>query len=328
MARKDILFPVGRLVEGSLTKPQTTDMEGRPLTVKSGANTGQARVDYYFAVAIPKGNEQPWAQTPWGAIIYQAGVDAFPNHVASPTFAWKVKDGDSRIPNAKNKIPQDKEGFKGHWIVNFSSGFAPKTFNSNGTAVVDPESIKLGHYVQVFANVDGNGSALKPGVFINHSMVSHSGFGPEIYVGPDPTAVGFGQAPAPAGMSATPVAGIATTANVPGAAAPPPPVAAAAPPPPVAGHMMTPKAAGQSYEAMCASGWTDALLIEHGMMLAPTAAPAMPAVPTVPNPAILAPPPLPAAHAMTPKAAGATYEALIAAGWTDALLIQHGMMTA
>jgi hypothetical protein len=29
---------------------------------------------------------------------------------------------------------------------------------------------------------------------------------------------------------------------------------------------------------------------------------------------------------MTAKAAGATYEALLAAGWTDALLIQHGMM--
>jgi hypothetical protein len=31
---------------------------------------------------------------------------------------------------------------------------------------------------------------------------------------------------------------------------------------------------------------------------------------------------------MTPKAAGQTYEALIAAGWKDALLIQHGLMTA
>ena len=29
---------------------------------------------------------------------------------------------------------------------------------------------------------------------------------------------------------------------------------------------------------------------------------------------------------MTPKAGGATYEQMIAAGWTDALLIQHGHM--
>jgi len=31
-------------------------------------------------------------------------------------------------------------------------------------------------------------------------------------------------------------------------------------------------------------------------------------------------------HVMTPKANGVTYEAMIAAGWTDELLIQHGMM--
>jgi len=29
---------------------------------------------------------------------------------------------------------------------------------------------------------------------------------------------------------------------------------------------------------------------------------------------------------MTPKAAGTTYEQFIAAGWTDELLVQHGMM--
>jgi hypothetical protein len=29
---------------------------------------------------------------------------------------------------------------------------------------------------------------------------------------------------------------------------------------------------------------------------------------------------------MTDKAAGATYEQMIGAGWTDQLLVQHGMM--
>ena len=44
---------------------------------------------------------------------------------------------------------------------------------------------------------------------------------------------------------------------------------------------------------------------------------------------MMAPPAAPPAapvRTMTPKAAGATYEAMIAAGWTDALLIEHGMM--
>lgn len=31
---------------------------------------------------------------------------------------------------------------------------------------------------------------------------------------------------------------------------------------------------------------------------------------------------------MTPAAQGATYEQLVASGWTDALLIQHGLMLA
>ena len=70
---------------------------------------------------------------------------------------------------------------------------------------------------------------------------------------------------------------------------------------------------------------------------APTAAAAAPMTPPVaapnaapapPAPPVAAPPAPPAApvHQMTPAAQGASYEAMIAAGWTDALLIQHGMM--
>ena len=39
-----------------------------------------------------------------------------------------------------------------------------------------------------------------------------------------------------------------------------------------------------------------------------------------------APPPAAPVRQMTPAAQGATYEQMIAAGWTDELLIQHGMM--
>lgn len=48
-------------------------------------------------------------------------------------------------------------------------------------------------------------------------------------------------------------------------------------------------------------------------------------VPVVPNPAILQVP-VSAAHVMTPKAAGATYEQFTAQGWTDAMLREHGYM--
>ena len=69
------------------------------------------------------------------------------------------------------------------------------------------------------------------------------------------------------------------------------------------------------------------------------AAPVAPPVVT-PNPAFMAVPSVPAtpfappappavpAHHMTAKANGATYEQMVALGWNDALLIQHGMMTA
>jgi len=43
----------------------------------------------------------------------------------------------------------------------------------------------------------------------------------------------------------------------------------------------------------------------------------VPTVPVVPQAPV---------HQMLPAAGGATYEAMVAAGWTDALLIQHGMM--
>jgi hypothetical protein len=65
----------------------------------------------------------------------------------------------------------------------------------------------------------------------------------------------------------------------------------------------------------------------------PVAAAAAP--PVVPNPAFLAVPPAPVPVAppapvrkLTAKAGGATYEQLIAAGWTDPVLIANGLMEA
>jgi len=286
--RHNFTTPVGRLVMGSLYKPQTTDAENRPLVVKSGPNAGQARVDYFFAVAIPKGPEQHWATTEWGQKIWTAGHTGFPNGQANaPTFAWKVVDGDSQVPNRKGRKPCDREGYKGNWVISFSSGFAPKIYNKDGSAaIVEPDAVKLGYYVQVNGDVTDNGSQQQPGVYINHNMVALSAFGPEIQVGPDASAVGFGQAPLPAGASTVPPAAFTPPAT------PQAPVAASVPPP----AMVTP----------------------------PTPNPAFLGAP----PAPVAPPPAPTAvvRHMTAKAAGATYEALLAAGWTDALLIQHGMM--
>lgn len=84
---------------------------------------------------------------------------------------------------------------------------------------------------------------------------------------PPPTQPPVAQAPAP--VSAPPVAAPPTP--------PTPPVPVAAPPAPV--RKLTEKAAGATYEQLIAKGWTDKMLIEHGLMLEdapPVAAPPTP----------------------------------------------------
>ena len=289
MARTNFTTPVGRLVMGDLYIPQTKDAEGNPLICKSGANIGKSKIIYFFAVAIPKNpGEQHWANTPWGAIIWKVGHDAFNAIADSPTFAWKVVDGDSTVPNRKGNKPCDREGYPGNWVISFSSGFAPKIFNRDGTVpIAEPGAVKLGYYVQVSADVDGNGSQQQPGVFVNHSMVALSAYGHEIYVGPDVTAAGFGAAPLPAGAMSQPPAALAeppvtqpttpqpygnvtyppVTTPVPGPPLPNPAILQGPPPTRTPEQRLTPLAQGATYGELLAKGWNDVLLIQHGLML-------------------------------------------------------------
>lgn len=281
--REDLLTPVGRLVQGSLYNGQTTNAENKPLEYKTGPNAGQPRVDFYFAIAIAKGTERHWSETTWGQKIWKIGHAGFPNgQTNSPTFAWKVIDGDSAIPNKVGKKPCDREGYPGHWVLNFSSGFAPAIYNADGTQqMLEPNAVNLGDYIQVFGSVADNGSQQQPGVYLNHSMVAFAGFGTRIVVGADPKSVGFGQSPLPAGVSLTPLASgfnpAPSASATPTPAYTPPPVvphtailtppAPAPVPPPAPMRNMTAAAQGASYEQMIAAGWNDALLIQHGMML-------------------------------------------------------------
>ena len=300
MLRTNFTTPVGRMLMGSLYKPQTTDAEGKPLVIKSGPNAGQPKTQYFFAVGIAKGSEQHWSQTEWGAKIWAAGHAAFPNQAPTPHFAWKVVDGDSTVPNRNGKKPCDREGYPGNWVVNFTSGFAPKIYNKDGSAqMVEPNAIKLGYYVQVNGDVDGNGSTQQPGVFINHSMVALSAYGPEIEIGPDAASAGFGQGALPAGAMSTPAGGFNPVP--PAAATPPVSVPPAAATPPVSVPLAVAPPANPAF-------------LQVGLPVAP------PMPPTPPAPV--------ATTTMTAKAAGATRESFIAAGWTPALLVEHGYMTA
>lgn len=284
----NLTTPVGRIVQGELWKPQpvTDSKTNQP---KIGTD-GKPLVQHFFALAIPKqAGHTHWAQTDWGQKIWAEGHRAHPNFAPHPTFSWKIEDGDSQVPNKKGKKNCDRVGFPGNWIVKFRSGFPPKSYNADGSAALPAESFKCGYYAQVNCTVAGN-TGDSPGVYINPNMVALSGYGEEIVSGPDVAEAGFGQGvQLPAGASSVPVGGFAP-------AAPPvaPPAGAPAAPYPPAG--------------------------------VPAANPSSVAAP---NPAFLGVPPPPAApaRAMTAKAGGATYEQLVAAGWTDTLLIQHGMMT-
>lgn len=264
--RVSFLTPVGRIVKGSLYKPQDKDAEGKPLVVKRGPNAGGPRVDYYFGLAIPKGSPtERWQDTTWGRIIQQAGVSAFPaGQHQFPSFAWKVTDGDSTIPNKKMKKPCDQEGHKGHWILNFSSGFAPKICNSDGSQMLtEPDAVKCGYYVQVYGSVTDNGSDNQPGVILNHDAVSFQGYGPEIHTGIDTAAVGFGGA-LPVGASSTPIGQAPAAAPVATPAPAPAPEPGFLAPPPA--PRMTEKAT-TTYEEYRKAGWSDAQLIASGLMV-------------------------------------------------------------
>jgi hypothetical protein len=360
--RLDITTPVARLVAGSLYEPRTQDYDGNPLKVKTGANIGKDRVDYSFGIAIAKNpGETHWSQNPFFAPIWAHAHAAFPAGEAQQrTFSWKIDDGDSTELNKKMKRNCDREGFPGNWVMWFSGSQAPRIYNAMGTEILlEKDLVKRGYYVQVFGNVTDNSPSQTPGLYINHSMVAFSGVGPEISSGPDVSQAGFGKgvalppgAVAYTGQPIAPSAGVPVTGAPPlipaMAIAPPPlipapvPVAPAAPVP--AGPQMTAKANGATYAQMYAGGWTDAMLIAEGYMVPPPLpvgsapvpsvlapiVPVAPPLPVIPNPAILAIPAVPAAPArvMLPAANGASYEQLIASNWTDALLVQHGMMAA
>lgn len=335
--------PVGRLVQGDAFEPQLTDQQGKPRVVQSGPRAGQPAPQWFVALAFAK-NDPAWP--PFKALIDAECAGAWPSLFPSgpagpcvlPTFSNKIIDGDGYDTTGKHNGA--KEGFAGHWIVRFTSGFAPKVYKPAGPGawveVTDKNEIKRGYYVRVSGTVVTNQNATKPGVHVNVGMVELNGQGVEIISGPSaseafgaPAALPVGAQPLPA--SATPLPGGAPPAPAPAAAPPAPPA------PAYTGFMevLTPTAtmpAGHTVETLKAATWTEDQIVAAGyatkVQVAPPApAPALAAAPP-PPPAPIAPPPAPVGGQMTAKAAGQTKEAMNLAGWSDAQLIQHGYMTA
>lgn len=206
-----LLSPIGRLVQGSLYDPITTDLDNKPIKYKTGKKTGQDAARYYFAVAIKKGKEKSWKMTEWGKKIADlAEREAAPGATERSDFAWKIEDGDDDEPNQNHRRNCDLEGYPGNWVIKFSTFIAPQIVNAKAEQLTQEGFIKTGYFVQVYFSVVYNNPAhkttVKNGLFLNPEIVSFQAYGEEItqFHRPDPKAVGFG-GQLPAGASLTPI---------------------------------------------------------------------------------------------------------------------------
>ena len=237
----DILVtPVGRLVWGDAFKGSDTDFQGKPrLTLQNLPKTL-----WQVGLAIQK-NDPQWPAL-WAA-LYAAGQAAFPQGAyQSPSFSWKVKDGDSLDNEGKRRL-----GYCiGHWILNLASGYAPSVFDANNCQI-DPKNptvpIKRGDFIKCAFTVTGNDQKLKPGIYVNLQMIKFVAYG-EAITSADPDV--FGSAPEtslPPGASLTPISG--GMPSMPPAAGPgyAPPAAGPGYAPPAAGPGYAPPAAGPGY---------------------------------------------------------------------------------
>lgn len=308
--------PIGRLVQGSLHNGSTTNLKGEPLFYKTGANKGQPRTEWFFALAIEKHNpELPAFLAALAAVAVQAFPQFFPQGAAGqclhPRFSWKYKDGDGVDDNGKQNAT--KEGWKGCYVFSFKGSQPPQAYH-NGVPK-DPKTIRCGDFVRVLCSTEGNGGGgtaadAKPGIYLNHIGVEFQGYGQEIIGGPD-VREQFAKTQAayrPAGMSDVPLGA------VPAGATPAPPGYTPAPglSPAYAPPMATPPPAYAPPVAAAPPAYT-------------------PPVAVAPPPAYAPPPvaaPAPVARQMTAKANGATYEQFMqpGSGWTDDLLIAQGYM--
>ncbi|MFA6064047.1 MAG: hypothetical protein WC736_15770 [Gallionella sp.] len=261
----DIVFPIGRFIGGSLKDLHArTEQDGKTPVL---GTDGKPMMACNFGIAIPK-TQADWRNEVWGKVMFEIAKAAEPILHQSPSFAYKIVNGDDTLPNKNGKVPSQQEGYAGHWVLWFSQGWLPKLCSADGSVELQPGSIVPGQYVQVLGDISSNGAKppKTPGLYLNPKAVALAADGPRITTNDiDTTKVGFGGA-LPAGAQPLKPAEAAFAAPAvpvtPNAAFMAPP----APPAVPAGPVMTAKANGASYQQMIEAGWNDALLKQHGMI--------------------------------------------------------------
>lgn len=213
--------------------------------------------DPKFSVSILIPKNDPQIAT-INAEIAQAKANAFPSGFPA-TGKICLKDCAVQWP--------DDPKIAGYYALqtNCAADRRPPVVDANLQPVMDPSLVYPGALAWVAVNFAAYNMPVNKGVgaYVNGVMLT----GQEGPLGrldnsqtPEQMFAGCGAAPQ------------AAAAAPPRPAAPMPPAPPAAPAPPV-GRQMTAKAAGASYESFIAQGWTDELLIAHGMMLPPGGAP-------------------------------------------------------
>lgn len=185
------LTPIGRLVGGHPKVRRGVEKDGKPVMQADGVTPA---TEAYFGLAIPKTAGLDWKQEPWGqAIVRAAAIGWTGGQPNLPGFAWKITDGDSTIPNQAGNIPNQREGYPGHWVLNLSTRLMIKCFHVGNYCemtgqIADPNEIKPGDYGRVFLEAKANFPAQSPGVYLNPSMFELSRAGELIILDSGPSA--------------------------------------------------------------------------------------------------------------------------------------------
>ena len=220
----------GRIVMGHPIKrfPKTDNMD-RPVLM---ADNVTPVTQVYFSLAVPKGQETDWKQTPWGQTIHSIGMTAYKDMTNRHDFSWKVEDGDSNIPNKKGRKNCDTVGHQGHWILKCTTQLDVPVYPAGKYSPFDritgENDVHTGDYYMVCINVadntDKNGQpSQSPGVYLNPRGVVYLRKGEQI--------VGENQFDAASVFGAMNLQGQAPTVQTPPAATPPAATPPAATPP-------------------------------------------------------------------------------------------------
>lgn len=175
-------LPRGRFVRGSMVKKTTTDHKKQPLP--------ENKHHYWIAMAVPKNTpgvndlNNAIVAHAWNSYAAVAGNQAvyqqMAMHLAAPSFAWKIDDGDA------HETWKTREGCPGCWIYNMSTTFELNTFD-NRNAILDAKCFELGDYIDAYITcaINGETDIRVAGIYINPKGIRWLDEGPRITVGAD-----------------------------------------------------------------------------------------------------------------------------------------------